>query len=101
MDGGRLAAGGRPVHYLCDEAAGWVPDLADIEAKVTDRTKAMVVINPNNPTGAVYPRPVLEGLVEIARRHQLVLLADEIYDKILYDGRSTPRSPRSPRTCCA
>ena len=59
-------AGGRPVHYLCDEAAGWVPDLADIEAKVTDRTKAMVVINPNNPTGAVYPRPVLEGLVEIA-----------------------------------
>ena len=94
-------AGGRPVHYLCDEAAGWVPDLADIEAKVTDRTKAMVVINPNNPTGAVYPRPVLEGLVEIARRHQLVLLADEIYDKILYDGAEhTALAALSPDVLC-
>ena len=94
-------AGGRPVHYLCDEGAGWVPDLADIEAKVTDRTKAMVVINPNNPTGAVYPRAVLEGLVEIARRHQLVLLADEIYDKILYDdAEHTALAAIAPDVLC-
>ena len=94
-------AGGRPVHYLCDEGAGWVPDLADIEAKVTDRTKAMVVINPNNPTGAVYPRAVLEGLVEIARRHQLVLLADEIYDKILYDdAEHTALAALAPDVLC-
>ncbi|HEX2810634.1 MAG TPA: pyridoxal phosphate-dependent aminotransferase [Kineosporiaceae bacterium] len=79
-------AGGRPVHYLCDEASGWLPDLADLEAKITPRTVALVVINPNNPTGAVYPREVLEGLAEIARRHQLVLFSDEIYDQILYDG---------------
>ena len=78
-------AGGAPVHYLCDEQANWWPDLADIEAKVTDRTKALVVINPNNPTGAVYSREVLAGLADIARRHELVLMADEIYDKILYD----------------
>jgi alanine-synthesizing transaminase len=77
--------GGTAVHYLCDEQAEWLPDLADIAAKVTDRTKAIVVINPNNPTGAVYPRPVLEAIVEIARRHNLLILADEIYDKILYD----------------
>lgn len=79
-------SGGRPVFYLCDEQAGWAPDLADLESKVTDRTKAVVVINPNNPTGAVYGQEVLDGLVEIARRHRLLLLSDEIYDKILYDG---------------
>jgi len=78
-------AGGRPVHYRCDEGAGWLPDLADLEARITPRTVALVVINPNNPTGAVYPREVLQGLVEIARRHQLVLFSDEIYDQILYD----------------
>jgi alanine-synthesizing transaminase len=78
-------AGGTPVHYLCQEEQGWNPDLADLEAKITPRTKAVVVINPNNPTGAVYSREVLTGIVELARRHGLVLMADEIYDKILYD----------------
>ena len=78
-------AGGRPVHYLCDEASGWLPDLADLAAKITPRTKAIVVINPNNPTGAVYPEEVLLQIVEVARHHELVLMADEIYDKILYD----------------
>ncbi|NUS44218.1 MAG: pyridoxal phosphate-dependent aminotransferase [Mycobacteriaceae bacterium] len=78
-------AGGTPVHYLCDETTGWQPDIADLESKITPQTKAIVVINPNNPTGAVYSREVLEQLVALARRHQLLLLADEIYDKILYD----------------
>jgi alanine-synthesizing transaminase len=78
-------AGGTPVHYLCDEAAEWFPDLDDLAAKISARTKALVVINPNNPTGAVYSRDLLEGLVELARKNRLVLLADEIYDKILYD----------------
>jgi alanine-synthesizing transaminase len=78
-------AGGRPVHYLCDEGADWNPDLADIRRKVTPDTRAIVVINPNNPTGAVYSRELLDGLVEIAREHGLVLFSDEIYDKILYD----------------
>lgn len=78
-------AGGTPVHYLCDETNGWQPDLADLESKITPRTKALVVINPNNPTGAVYGRDVLEKMAELARKHQLLLLADEIYDKILYD----------------
>jgi alanine-synthesizing transaminase len=78
-------AGGRPVHYRCDEQADWAPDLADVESRITPRTRAMVIINPNNPTGAVYPVEVLEGLVEIARRHDLVVMSDEIYDKILYD----------------
>ncbi|QIS20140.1 pyridoxal phosphate-dependent aminotransferase [Nocardia terpenica] len=78
--------GGRAVHYLCDEGADWCPDLADIESKITDRTRAIVVINPNNPTGAVYPTELLRQLLEIARRHQLIVLSDEIYDKIRYDG---------------
>ena len=78
-------AGGTPVHYLCDETQGWMPDIADMESKITDRTKALVVINPNNPTGAVYSREILEQIAELARKHQLLLLADEIYDKILYD----------------
>ena len=77
-------AGGRPVHYLCDESAGWQPDLDDLRAKVTERTKALVLINPNNPTGAVYSRETLQGIADVAREHQLVVLADEIYDKILY-----------------
>lgn len=78
--------GGRPVHYLCDESAGWNPDLDDIIRKITPRTRAIVIINPNNPTGAVYDRPVLEELIEVARRHNLMLFSDEIYDRILYDG---------------
>jgi alanine-synthesizing transaminase len=78
--------GGTPVHYTCDEAQDWNPDLDDIASKITDRTKALVIINPNNPTGAVYTREVLDGLVELARRHNLLLFADEIYDRILYDG---------------
>ena len=78
-------AGGKPVHYVCDEEQDWEPDLEDIRSKVTDRTKAIVIINPNNPTGAVYSREVLEGIVDIAREHSLLLLSDEIYDRILYD----------------
>lgn len=78
--------GGKPVHYACDEAAGWNPDLADLESKITDRTRAVVLINPNNPTGAVYDQSVLKGIARIAEKHQLIVFADEIYDKILYDG---------------
>ncbi|MFC9977599.1 pyridoxal phosphate-dependent aminotransferase [Spirillospora sp. NPDC127200] len=78
--------GGTPVHYLCDEADDWQPSVADIEAKITDRTRAIVIINPNNPTGAVYSREVLEQIAELARRRGLIVFADEIYDRILYDG---------------
>ncbi|MBB3602693.1 alanine-synthesizing transaminase [Mycolicibacterium sp. BK556] len=77
--------GGRAVHYRCDESSDWYPDLADIAAKVTARTRAIVIINPNNPTGAVYPPEVLTGILEIAREHNLIVCSDEIYDKILYD----------------
>ncbi|TMP29051.1 aminotransferase [Pseudoalteromonas rubra] len=79
-------SGGKPVHYLCDEAADWFPDLADIRAKITPKTRALVLINPNNPTGAVYSKALLEGLIDIAREHNLLLLSDEIYERILYDG---------------
>jgi alanine-synthesizing transaminase len=79
-------SGGSPVHYLCDEANGWMPDLSDIRAKITPRTKGVVVINPNNPTGALYSDDLLKGIVEIARQHNLVIFADEVYDKVLYDG---------------
>ena len=79
-------AGGAPRHYLCDEGNGWLPDPADIRARITPRTRAIVVINPNNPTGALYPEDLLRELVEIARRNQLIVYADEIYDKMLYDG---------------
>ena len=78
-------SGGTPVHYRCDEDADWFPDIDDIRAKVTDRTKAIVVINPNNPTGAVYSKELLQQIVEVAREHDLVVMADEIYDKIIYD----------------
>ncbi|GAA3535202.1 pyridoxal phosphate-dependent aminotransferase [Aeromicrobium panaciterrae] len=78
-------AGGVPVHYRCDEANGWNPDIADLESKITDRTKVIVVINPNNPTGAVYTRETLTAIADLARKHDLVLMSDEIYDKILYD----------------
>jgi alanine-synthesizing transaminase len=79
-------AGGTARHYLCDEGAGWLPDLDDIRSKLTPNTRALVVINPNNPTGALYPDDLLRELVEIARQHNLILLADEIYDKVLFDG---------------
>lgn len=79
-------AGGKAVHYVCDEESDWNPDLADMAAKITDRTRAVVIINPNNPTGAVYPREILEGILDLARRHGLMVFADEIYDQILYDG---------------
>ncbi|MFZ7235952.1 pyridoxal phosphate-dependent aminotransferase [Avibacterium gallinarum] len=78
-------AGGKAVHYLCDEQADWFPDLEDIKSKITSRTKAIVIINPNNPTGAVYSKDLLQGIVDIAREHNLIIFADEIYDKILYD----------------
>ena len=79
-------AGGHPVHYICDEKADWMPDLDDIESKITDRTKGIVIINPNNPTGALYPKDLLERIVEIARRHELIIFADEIYDRLVMDG---------------
>ena len=79
-------SGGTPVHYVCDEANGWMPNLQDIRAKITPRTKGIVVINPNNPTGALYSDELLKGIVAIAREHGLVIFADEVYDKVLYDG---------------
>jgi alanine-synthesizing transaminase len=78
-------SGGTPVHYVCDEANGWMPNLDDIRAKITPRTKGIVVINPNNPTGVIYSDALLKSLVQIAREHGLVILADEVYDKVLYD----------------
>ncbi len=79
-------AGGKAVHYICDEQSDWYPDLKDIESKITDRTKAIVIINPNNPTGALYPREVLESIADIARRHELIIFSDEIYDRLVMDG---------------
>ena len=79
-------AGGKAVHYLCDEQSDWNPDIEDMRSKVTDRTKGIVVINPNNPTGALYPREVLEQIVQVAREHDLILFADEIYDRLVMDG---------------
>lgn len=80
-------SGGKPVHYICDEEAGWLPDLDDIRAKITKNTKAIVIINPNNPTGALYPKALLEEIVEIAREHQLIIFSDEIYDRLVFDGQ--------------
>ena len=94
-------AGGNPVHYLCDEVDDWNPDLADIESRITERTKALIVINPNNPTGAVYSREVLTGLADIARRHGLLILADEIYDRILFDeAQHTSVASLAPDLLC-
>ena len=94
-------AGGTPVHYLCDEDNGWQPDLEDIRSKVTPRTKAIVVINPNNPTGAVYSKEVLEAIVDIARENSLLLLADEIYDRILFDDAvHIPLATLAPDLLC-
>jgi len=81
-------AGGTPRHYRCDEQSGWLPDLQDIEAKITANTRGIVIINPNNPTGALYPAEFLEKVVDIARHHSLIIFADEIYDKVLYDGNT-------------
>jgi alanine-synthesizing transaminase len=81
-------SGGRPVHYICDEQSDWYPDIADIRSKITPNTRAIVVINPNNPTGALYPRELLEEIVQVAREHELIVFADEIYDKTLYDGNT-------------
>ncbi|MER7796892.1 pyridoxal phosphate-dependent aminotransferase [Microbacterium sp. NPDC096154] len=94
-------SGGTPVHYLCDEQNGWQPDLEDIRSKITDRTKAIVIINPNNPTGAVYSREVLEGIADIAREHSLLLLSDEIYDRILFDdAQHIPTASVAPDLLC-
>lgn len=79
-------AGGEPRHYVCDESSDWLPDLADMEAKITPNTRGLVIINPNNPTGALYPDEVLVKIIDIARRHNLIIFADEIYDKVVYDG---------------
>ncbi len=81
-------SGGTPKHYLCDENNGWLPDLADIRAKISPKTKAIVVINPNNPTGALYPDELLKELIAIAREHHLIIYSDEVYDKVLYDGNT-------------
>ncbi len=81
-----VLAGGTARHYICDEQSGWLPDLDDIRAKVTANTRAIVIINPNNPTGALYPDDLLREIIEIARQHQLIIYADEVYDKVLYDG---------------
>ena len=78
-------SGGKPVHYLCDEQSDWYPDLEDIEKKITDRTRGIVIINPNNPTGSLYPQDILESIIELARKHKLIIFSDEIYDKIIYD----------------
>ncbi|MCO5998843.1 pyridoxal phosphate-dependent aminotransferase [Actinoallomurus rhizosphaericola] len=94
-------AGGRPVHYLCDERADWLPDLSDLKAKITDRTRAIVVINPNNPTGAVWPREVLEQIATLAGDSGLVLMADEIYDEIRYDDvPCVPAASLAPDLVC-
>ncbi len=81
-------SGGTPVHYLCDEASDWQPDITDIERKITPNTRAIVIINPNNPTGALYPPEVLRKIIALARRHGLIIYADEVYDKVLYDGNT-------------
>lgn len=81
-----ILAGGNAVHYICDEQSEWYPDMDDIRKKITDKTKAIVIINPNNPTGALYPREVLQQIVEIAREHQLIIFSDEIYDRLVMDG---------------
>ena len=81
-------SGGKPIHYICDESSEWLPDLADIRKKITPQTRGIVIINPNNPTGALYPTELLQGIVDIAREHQLIVFSDEIYDQTLFDGQS-------------
>jgi len=94
-------AGGKPVHYVCDESADWQPDLDDIRSKITDKTRAILIINPNNPTGAVYEKEMLESLIEIARQNKLIIFADEIYSKITYDAaKHIPLSSLSEDVLC-
>ena len=94
-------AGGKAVHYICDEESEWYPDLQDIEKKITDRTKAIVIINPNNPTGALYPDDVLEGIVRIPREHELIIFSDEIYDRLVMDGlKHTSIASLAPDVFC-
>ena len=94
-------SGGKAVHYLCDEQSGWFPDVDDIASKITDKTRGIVVINPNNPTGAVYSQDVLEQIIELARQHDLILYADEIYSKIIYDdAQFIPLSRLAPDLLC-
>ena len=94
-------AGGKARHYLCDEESDWFPDIADIKSKITDKTRGIVVINPNNPTGSVYSKDVLEQLVQLAREHNLIIFADEIYSKILYDGAEfIPMARLAPDVLC-
>ena len=96
-----MLAGGKAVHYICDEESEWYPDLQDIEKKITDRTKAIVIINPNNPTGALYPDDVLEGIVRIAREHELIIFSDEIYDRLVMDGlKHTSIASLAPDVFC-
>jgi len=94
-------SGGNPVHYRCVEEENWIPDLDDIRSKITERTRGIVIINPNNPTGSVYPKHILEGLLEIARQHNLIVFADEIYDKILYnEAQHTPLGSLADDVLC-
>ena len=93
-------AGGRAVHYLCDEGSDWYPDLQDMEEKITARTKAIVIINPNNPTGANYPEEILLGIAEIARRHNLIIFSDEIYDRLLFEEEHTSIAALAPDVLC-
>ena len=81
-------AGGKAVHYICDEQAEWYPDIDDIKKKITDKTKGIIVINPNNPTGALYSKELLEEIVQVAREHELIIYADEIYDRLVMDGET-------------
>lgn len=94
-------AGGKPVHYICDEQAEWLPDIDDMESKITDRTKAIVIINPNNPTGALYPDDLLEQIVQLAREHGLIIFSDEIYDRLVMDGlKHTSIASLAPDVFC-
>lgn len=94
-------AGGTAVHYLCDEQSEWYPDIDDIRSKITDKTKAIVIINPNNPTGAVYPKEILEQIVQIAREHELIIFSDEIYDRLIMDGyKHTSIASLAPDVFC-
>ena len=94
-------AGGNAVHYICDEAVEWYPDIDDIKSKITSNTKAIVLINPNNPTGALYPKELLLGIIEIARQNDLIIFADEIYDRMVMDGHvHTPVASLAPDVFC-
>lgn len=94
-------AGGTAVHYICDEEAGWYPDLKDIEKKITPRTKGIVIINPNNPTGALYPESLLKDVVRLAEKHDLIIFADEIYDRLVMDGKKhTSIASLAPESLC-